>query len=57
MKLLPVLIAEDDADLREALSATLQINGYTVVEAIDGEWSANLGNRHGGGEVVGEPCA
>jgi two-component system response regulator FlrC len=37
MKLLPVLIAEDDADLREALSATLQINGYTVVEAIDGE--------------------
>ncbi len=37
MKLLPVLIAEDDADLREALSATLQLNGYTVIEAIDGE--------------------
>jgi two-component system response regulator FlrC len=37
MKLLPVLIAEDDADLREALCATLQLNGYTVVEAVDGE--------------------
>jgi two-component system response regulator FlrC len=37
MKLLPVLIAEDDADLREALCATLQLNGYTVIEAIDGE--------------------
>ena len=37
MKLMPVLIAEDDADLREALSATLQLNGYTVIEAIDGE--------------------
>jgi two-component system response regulator FlrC len=37
MKLLPVLIAEDDADLREALSTTLQLNGYTVLEAIDGE--------------------
>jgi len=37
VKLLPVLIAEDDADLREALSATLQLNGYRVIEAIDGE--------------------
>lgn len=37
MKLMPVLIAEDDDDLREALSATLQLSGYTVIEAIDGE--------------------
>jgi len=37
MKMLPVLIAEDDADLREALCATLQLNGYRVIEAIDGE--------------------
>ena len=36
MKLMPVLIAEDDDDLREALSATLQLSGYTVIEAIDG---------------------
>ena len=37
MKLLPVVIAEDDADLREALSATLQLNGYRVIETVDGE--------------------
>jgi two-component system, response regulator FlrC len=37
MNLLPVVIAEDDADLREALSATLQLNGYRVIETIDGE--------------------
>jgi len=37
MNLLPVVIAEDDADLRDALSATLELNGYRVIEAVDGE--------------------
>ncbi|MCA3130091.1 MAG: sigma-54-dependent Fis family transcriptional regulator [Rhodocyclaceae bacterium] len=34
---LPVLIAEDDPGLREALVDTLRLAGYEVVEAVDGE--------------------
>ncbi len=34
---LPVLIAEDDPSLREALVDTLRLAGYEVVEAVDGE--------------------
>lgn len=33
---LPVLLVEDDADLREALADTLRLSGYTTVEAGDG---------------------
>ena len=33
----PVLIVDDDMDLREALGATLEADGYSVVEAGDGE--------------------
>lgn len=36
MKTLPILIVEDDADLREALIDTLQLAGYDVVTASDG---------------------
>lgn len=36
-KKLPVLIVEDDADLREAIEATLEIAGYPVISAGDGE--------------------
>ncbi|MCW5625416.1 MAG: sigma-54-dependent Fis family transcriptional regulator [Burkholderiales bacterium] len=36
-KPLPILIAEDDPALREALRDTLELAGYEVVEAIDGE--------------------
>ncbi len=34
---LPVLIVEDDAALREALRDTLELSGYRVIEATDGE--------------------
>jgi two-component system response regulator FlrC len=34
---LPILIAEDDPALREALVDTLALAGYEVVEAVDGE--------------------
>lgn len=37
MQPLPILIVEDDHDLREALSDTLKLAGYQVVEAQDGE--------------------
>ena len=34
---LPILIAEDDAALREAIVDTLRLARYQVIEAIDGE--------------------
>jgi two-component system response regulator FlrC len=37
MKPLPVLIVEDDAALREALRETLELSGYRVIEATDGQ--------------------
>ena len=37
MKRLPVLVVEDDVDLREALVDTLMLAGFQVVEAADGE--------------------
>ena len=37
MQPLPILVVEDDHDLREALSDTLKLAGYRVVEAQDGE--------------------
>jgi len=36
MKPLPVLIVEDDASLREALTDTLELSGYEVLQAADG---------------------
>src|SRR5262249_42348995 len=32
-----ILLIEDDADLREALSDALEISGHTVVSAVDGD--------------------
>jgi two-component system response regulator FlrC len=37
MPALPILIVEDDNDLREALTDTLELAGYRVVGAADGE--------------------
>lgn len=42
MQPLPILIVEDDHDLREALSDTLKLAGYRVVEAQDGEAALKL---------------
>ncbi|MCW5623009.1 MAG: sigma-54-dependent Fis family transcriptional regulator, partial [Burkholderiales bacterium] len=42
MKPLPVLIVEDDADLREALKDTLELSGYETLEAADGESALRL---------------
>jgi len=42
MKPLPVLIVEDDASLREALTDTLELSGYEVLEAADGAAALRL---------------
>jgi two-component system response regulator FlrC len=42
MKPLPVLIVEDDASLREALTDTLELSGYEVLEAADGAAALKL---------------
>lgn len=42
MQPLPILVVEDDHDLREALSDTLKLAGYRVVEAQDGEAALQL---------------
>ena len=36
-----ILVADDDADLREIVRLTLQRDGYDVIEAADGEPSNN----------------
>lgn len=39
---LPVLLVEDDANLREALVDTLKLSGYTTLEAADGSAALKL---------------
>ena len=52
MKPLPVLIVEDDASLREALKDTLELSGYEVIEAADGESALRLLEQRRVGIVV-----
>ena len=52
VKLLPVLIVEDDAALREALEDTLYLAGYQVIQASDGEAALAVLENHRVGIVV-----
>ena len=36
MKMLPILVVEDDHDLREAVCDTLGLSGYRAIPAADG---------------------
>ena len=54
MKRLPVLVVEDDADLREALVDTLELSGFSVVEASDGETALEVLRREPVGLVVSD---
>ena len=54
MKRLPVLVVEDDADLREALVDTLELSGFSVVEASDGETALDVLRREPVGLVVSD---
>ena len=41
-----ILLAEDDSDARAAISDMLRMNGYTVVEAVDGEDAVKVFNEN-----------
>jgi two-component system response regulator FlrC len=51
-KPLPILVVEDDPDLREALSDTLALSRYRVLTAVDGEDAIQLLGQHAVGLVI-----
>lgn len=54
METLPILIVEDDRDLREALSDTLKLAGYRVLAAQDGETALQAMARQPIGLVISD---
>lgn len=54
MKFLPVLVVEDDADLREAIVDTLALAGFAVLEAADGHAALALMQTEPVGLVVSD---
>ncbi len=54
METLPILIVEDDRDLREALSDTLKLAGYRVLVAQDGEAALQAMARQPVGLVISD---
>ncbi|MDP2963167.1 MAG: sigma-54 dependent transcriptional regulator [Sulfurimicrobium sp.] len=52
MKTLPILIVEDDRDLREALCDTLALSGYEAISAADGVIALEMLRRRTVGLVV-----
>lgn len=52
MKTLPILIVEDDKDLREALCDTLALSGYEAISAVDGVMALEVLRRRTVGLVV-----
>jgi two-component system response regulator FlrC len=54
MPALPILIVEDDNDLREALVDTLELAGYQVLSAEDGEAGLKVLSRHKVGLVLSD---
>ena len=54
MKMLPVLIVEDDRDLRDALCVTLELAGYLVTPAADGSEALAVMRRHPVGLVISD---
>lgn len=54
MNMLPVLIVEDDRDLREALCDTLALAGYEVLEVADGASALQILQRRQVGLVVSD---
>lgn len=51
-KTLPILIVEDDPDLREALSDTLELSRYRVMVAVDGVQAIEILKQHQMGLVI-----
>ena len=52
--MLPLLIVEDDRDLRDALCATLELAGYLVTPAADGGEALEVMQRHQVGLVISD---
>lgn len=53
-KTLPILVVEDDPDLREALSDTLALSRYRVLTAADGVQAIAVLQQHAVGLVVSD---
>lgn len=51
-KTLPILIVEDDPDLREALTDTLELSRYRVLTAVDGQHALEVLQQHAVGLVI-----
>ena len=51
-KTLPILIVEDDPDLREALTDTLELSRYRVLTAMDGQQALEVLRQHAVGLVI-----
>ncbi len=51
-KTLPILIVEDDPDLREALTDTLELSRYRVLTATDGQHALDVLRQHAVGLVI-----
>lgn len=54
MKSLPILVVEDDNDLREALVDTLSLAGYSVLEAVDGSSALEVLHKEAVGLIVSD---
>lgn len=54
MTFLPVLVVEDDADLREAIVDTLNLAGYQTLEAGDGEAALTLLQKEPVGLIISD---
>lgn len=52
MSMLPILVVEDDPDLREALLDTLTLSRYAVLTAVDGAHALELLETHAVGLVI-----
>jgi len=52
--MLPLLIVEDDRDLRDALCVTLELAGYLVIPAADGSEALAVMQRHAVGLVISD---
>ena len=42
MKILPILVVEDDQDLLEAVCTTIQLSGYEAIPAANGQDALNV---------------
>lgn len=54
IKTLPILVVEDDPDLREALSDTLALSRYRVLTAVDGRHAVETLEKHAVGLVISD---